>query len=299
MFDNSLPYLNQIVIRLMGLSLLIIGLFLLGKSRFRQGWKRRMLILLLLVGGLVFSVAAFISYVGDPAQGTTLLIKDAWARPAGEGRTGAVYLTIENPTEQDDTLIAVSSTIAEAVEIHQTLVRNDIASMVVVDELLIAAGKRVQIDPLGYHLMLLALQRDLDEGDHFPITLHFASGDEISLEVKVEWEHTGPDEDVEIKTTTLTLAEPLPNEFRIVIPAGTGDLIDAGQDPGIIPEEIRLKLGQKDILTIVNNDLVDHVVGPFFIRAGESLRQTFRTVAVYVGGCSIHQDQQVQIIVEE
>ncbi|MCK6580642.1 MAG: FixH family protein [Anaerolineae bacterium] len=93
-------------------------------------------------------------------------------------------------------------------------------------------------------------------------------------------------------------ATPAAGALRIVIPAGTGALIEAGQDPGIIPSEIYLSLSAQSALVIVNNDTVDHTVGPFFVRAGETIRQAFSRPAVYEGGCSIHPGEQVRIVVE-
>ncbi|MBK8024939.1 MAG: FixH family protein [Chloroflexi bacterium] len=88
------------------------------------------------------------------------------------------------------------------------------------------------------------------------------------------------------------------NALRIVIPAGTGAQIEAGQDPGLIPAEIRLRLSEQNVLIIANEDSVDHTVGPFFVRAGESIRQEFARPAVFEGACSIHQGQQVRIVIE-
>lgn len=88
------------------------------------------------------------------------------------------------------------------------------------------------------------------------------------------------------------------NALRIVIPAGTGAQLEAGQDPGLIPAEIHLRLSEQNILIIANEDSVDHTVGPFFVLAGESIRQEFARPAVFEGACSIHQGQQVRIVIE-
>lgn len=94
-------------------------------------------------------------------------------------------------------------------------------------------------------------------------------------------------------------ASELSGEFHIIIPVGTQALIESGQDPNVIPNEITLKLDEYNVLVIQNDDIADHFVGPFFIRAGESIRQEFTRPAVYEGGCSIHKDEIVRIVVEE
>ena len=88
-------------------------------------------------------------------------------------------------------------------------------------------------------------------------------------------------------------------EYRIVIPEGTTAKIYAGEDPGIVPPEIHLTLGQQDILVIQNNDVGGHDVAGFWIGAGETLRQEFKSEAVYQGECTIHPSSQIQIIISK
>ncbi len=87
------------------------------------------------------------------------------------------------------------------------------------------------------------------------------------------------------------------HEYRIVIPAGTGDRIAAGDDPNIVPLEIHLTLGEKDTLVIENRDTVGHTIGDFWVGTGETLRQKFQIPGVYLGLCTVHPAQQIQIIV--
>lgn len=86
-------------------------------------------------------------------------------------------------------------------------------------------------------------------------------------------------------------------EYLIVIPIGTGDKIAAGEDPHIIPQEIQLTIGERDTLIIENHDVVGHTIGDFWVGAGETLRQKFRTPGVFRGQCTVHPAQQIQIIV--
>ena len=89
------------------------------------------------------------------------------------------------------------------------------------------------------------------------------------------------------------------HEYRIVIPAGTGDRIAAGDDPNIVPLEIHLTLGEKDTLVIENRDTVGHTIGDFWVGTGETLRQKFQIPGVYLGLCTVHPAQQIQIIVSD
>jgi hypothetical protein len=88
------------------------------------------------------------------------------------------------------------------------------------------------------------------------------------------------------------------SEWWIVIPQGTQTMMRTGQGEDVIPSEIRLSLNGQRTLVIRNDDIADHTVGPFFVRAGETIRQKFTRAAEYVGTCTIRHGAEVSIIVE-
>jgi len=75
-------------------------------------------------------------------------------------------------------------------------------------------------------------------------------------------------------------------EHDFVIPLGTADRIAAGEAIEIVPAELVVEVG--DAVRIVNEDSADHVVGVFFVAAGETLTQRFNNAAVLEGECSVH-----------
>jgi hypothetical protein len=84
-------------------------------------------------------------------------------------------------------------------------------------------------------------------------------------------------------------------EHRFVIPVGTGAEIDAGRPVEILPAQLDVRVD--DLLVIVNDDDRAHVVGPFTVRAGETLRQTFTEPGRFVGACSVHPSGELAIVV--
>jgi plastocyanin len=84
-------------------------------------------------------------------------------------------------------------------------------------------------------------------------------------------------------------------DFRFVIPAGTGEAIDAGEPVEIIPADLTVNVG--DMLELVNRDDRGHTVGPFFVGANETLRQQFTSPGVYEGLCTVHPSGQVVLTV--
>jgi len=52
----------------------------------------------------------------------------------------------------------------------------------------LAAQKTVTLAPRGLHLMLYQLQHPLKEGDHYPLTLYYASGAKMTITATVSAE---------------------------------------------------------------------------------------------------------------
>lgn len=89
----------------------------------------------------------------------------------------AAYMTIQNGAGADDRLITVSADAAATVEIHETIVENDVARMQMLPGgLEIPAGGSAELKPGGLHLMLIGLAHPLTPGQAVMLTLTFESG---------------------------------------------------------------------------------------------------------------------------
>lgn len=90
----------------------------------------------------------------------------------------------------------------------------------------------------------------------------------------------------------LVVADPTATDFDYdyLIPAGTGEKYDAGEFIEILPAELEVTVGE--VLRIVNEDERDHLVGPFFVGAGETLTQRFSTAGEFEGLCTVHPSGQ-------
>lgn len=84
-------------------------------------------------------------------------------------------------------------------------------------------------------------------------------------------------------------------EYVYVIPAGTGALLDDGERVEIIPAELTVQVGET--IEITNDDDRGHVIGAFYVGAGETLRQTFTTAGELAGECSVHPSGSFRLIV--
>ena len=134
-------------------------------------------IVIVLLGILLLSAC-------DTATGIT--VKDAWARPAAQDGNGAVYFLLQNYSAGSDELIAISSEIAEAAEIHETKMEGDVMKMEQVLSVPVKGKESIEFAPGGLHVMLIGLRQELKVGDQFQITLQFAGQDNLALSVSVQ-----------------------------------------------------------------------------------------------------------------
>ena len=97
-------------------------------------------------------------------------VDDAWVRATvvGQPTTGA-FMHITSST--DSKLVEVKSKVAETVQIHESTMKNDVMSMQAVPFVALPAGKTVNIEPEGYHVMLINLVAQVKDGDTVPLIL--------------------------------------------------------------------------------------------------------------------------------
>lgn len=83
--------------------------------------------------------------------------------------------------------------------------------------------------------------------------------------------------------------------IEVVVPAGTADRMAAGQQVELLPALLRVDVG--DELVIVNDDDEVHVVGPYSVAPGQTLRQQFTATGRIEGVCTLHPDGEIAIVV--
>lgn len=82
------------------------------------------------------------------------------------------------------------------------------------------------------------------------------------------------------------------------IPKGTWARRMAGDKVDILPREVRLTLGIKDVLVLKNSDDVPQVFGPALMMPGQSFRLPFEVASTYQFACTAHASGQMSVRVE-
>lgn len=100
----------------------------------------------------------------------------------------ALYLTVVNDSDSADRLLSAESAGCMVVTPHLTEIDDGVSRMTESggDELDMAPGDRLVMEPHALHLMCLGLVSPLAVGEQLPVTLRFAHAGEMSVDVIVE-----------------------------------------------------------------------------------------------------------------
>ena len=136
---------------------------------------------------LISTAAIATVLMAGSALAEDITVTDVWARAsAGMAKAGGVFMTLHNPTTHDDTLLSAASDVADIVQLHShTMVDGVMQMREVAGGIVVPAGETVMLQPGGYHVMLMGLKAPLKEGDTFPVTLTFDSGQVTTIDAKV------------------------------------------------------------------------------------------------------------------
>ena len=123
----------------------------------------------------------------------TLVIQNVWIKdnPFNHPMTTG-YLTIHNKSNSDTKLIAVSSSIAERIEIHQMSMNNDIMKMrPLKNGLIIPANAITYLKPGDFHLMFFGLKKQMTPMETHLINLTFQKLGTITVHALVKPSENG------------------------------------------------------------------------------------------------------------
>ena len=128
--------------------------------------------------------------IGAPpllAGGPDVFIEDAWSRASiGTSRPGVAYMTLRNTGAEPVVVTGLRTDLAMMPMIHATTTdAQGVTRMSHMEEVEIAAGETVALEPGGMHVMLMDLQRPMVEGESYTLSLDFADGTEASVDVPI------------------------------------------------------------------------------------------------------------------
>jgi len=154
----------------------------------RRNQARRPLIARALILN-IWILGALIAACGGPAPApeqpaAELAVHDARATLLGD--TGAVYLRIDNPGSDADTLLRVETPQASAAEFHESLEEDGVVRMQAHPEgFEVPGGGALEFAPGGKHIMLIGPAPLAEGAETFPLTLYFERAGAVEIAVTV------------------------------------------------------------------------------------------------------------------
>jgi len=116
----------------------------------------------------------------------TLTVSNAWVREAPpKAEVNAAYLTIHNQTNQAHKLVGASSPQFQKIELHEMKMVNGQARMQRLEKLAIEAHGSVELNPGGYHLMLIKPLQPLTAGGTVELVLQFDDAPQITVQAPI------------------------------------------------------------------------------------------------------------------
>lgn len=130
-------------------------------------------------------LVALLMTLAQPVWAQSVTVTSPWTRAtAPNAQAGAVFLTLT--AAQANTLVSATTPAASQSLVHE--VTNDGGTMRMREKaggLPLPAGQAVTLAPGQFHVMLIGLKQPLNAGESFPLTLHFASGPDVTVTVPV------------------------------------------------------------------------------------------------------------------
>jgi periplasmic copper chaperone A len=140
----------------------------------------RAAVTLVMAGALALPAAA------QQAPANDIVVDHAWARSAARGGVGGAFLTLENRGDQADRLVSAASPVARTVELHNSVREGDVMRMRPVQTVEVPAHGAVQFRPGGLHIMMVGLNRALNQGEQVPLTLTFERAGSVTVNLAVQ-----------------------------------------------------------------------------------------------------------------
>lgn len=116
----------------------------------------------------------------------SITVSDAYVRASIPGQPNtAAFATLHNKSGQAVTLASLQSPAAKTVELHRHENHNGTMRMRKVESFSLAAGNTTNLQDAGMHIMLMALEKPLEEGRSIHITFCFDNNDCVTGEFPV------------------------------------------------------------------------------------------------------------------
>lgn len=138
----------------------------------------------LLAGGIAaLMISTSSAFAGE------IMVSDPYVRSATpSAKSGAAFLTLMNHGATDDVLIGASTEVAKRVELHtHREISDGVMQMVEIEGgIPVPAGGMAELKRGGMHIMMMGLNKALEQDTEITVTLTFENAGEMEVQVPVD-----------------------------------------------------------------------------------------------------------------
>jgi periplasmic copper chaperone A len=141
----------------------------------------------ILLIGIVFGMLFLAACAAKPAAGIgSIQIFEPWVLVAKAGGTTGAFMLIKNTGSQPDKLLKVECMASMMTGIHETKMVGDVMQMSEIPALEIPANGQVELKSGSYHVMMMNISQDLNEGGKMKMTLTFEKAGPLEIEATIQ-----------------------------------------------------------------------------------------------------------------
>jgi copper(I)-binding protein len=133
----------------------------------------------------VLSLLASVAVAQTQPLASPLVAQDAWVRVTPAADMAVAYVTLRNVSATAVTVTGVQSPIAGHAMIHETKVEGGQSKMRPHEQLVVAPGATIKLEPGGLHVMLHDLKQPLTVGQKVPLVILLAGGGTLQVTAAV------------------------------------------------------------------------------------------------------------------
>lgn len=127
-----------------------------------------------------------VAFSFDCSGSNSLKVTESWARAAAQGENTDLFALITNNTKEPDTLVSVSSDLADTVEIYKTSNVDGVMQPSATDKLAIGAGKSLRLLPDKHYIHLTNLHEPLVAGATIHVRMGFEKSGVIDQNILIQ-----------------------------------------------------------------------------------------------------------------
>jgi len=118
---------------------------------------------------------------------SNLKVEDGYVRATPPSLpNSAAFMKVINSSNETVSIVKALSNVSKVVELHTHLMKDGVMKMVQVPKIDVPANGEVSLQPGGFHIMLIGLNKALKEGESVTLTLEFSNGESKTITVPVK-----------------------------------------------------------------------------------------------------------------